>query len=58
MNLVFHALFVLKVGVCFLTSAKFSECLWLVLVGDKMQHFVSTIRTWHKFILKGVFGLP
>ena len=36
MNLVFHALFVLKVGVCFLIGAKFSElCLWF-LVGDKM----------------------
>ena len=32
MNLVFHALFVLKVGVCFLIGAKFSE-LSLVLVG-------------------------
>ena len=36
MNLVFHALFVLKVGVCFLIGAYFSElCLWF-LVGDKM----------------------
>ena len=31
MNLVFHALFVLKVGVCFLIGAKFSElCLWFL----------------------------
>ena len=31
MNLVFHALFVLKVGVCFFIGAKFSElCLWFV----------------------------
>ena len=40
MNLVFHAfIFVLKVGVCFLIGAKFSElCLWFLvgLVGDKM----------------------
>ena len=31
MNLVFHSLFVLKVGVCFLIGAKFSElCLWFL----------------------------
>ena len=36
MNLVFHALFVLKVGVCFLIGTYFSElCVWF-LVGDKM----------------------
>ena len=39
MNLVFHALFVLKVGVCFLIAQSFLSCVsgfWLVLLGDKM----------------------
>ena len=47
MNLVFHALFVLKVGVCFLIGAKFSGlCLWF-LVGDKML-----VSSYHVCILK------
>ena len=33
MNLVFHALFVLQVGVCFLIGAKFSELYLWFLVG-------------------------
>ena len=50
MNLVFHALFVLKVGVCFLIGAKFSElslvCGWFWLVIKCWRHF------YHVCILK------
>ena len=55
---VFHALFVLKVGVCFLIGAKFSElCLWfwLVLVGYKMlvslQQLLTIAETRVGFII-------
>ena len=45
MNLVFHALFVLKIGVCFLIGAKFSELSlvfgWFSLVIKCWCHYIE-----------------
>ena len=52
MNLVFQASFVLKVGVCFLIGAKFSElCFWF-LVGDKM---LVSLYHWSARFVKCIY---